>query len=499
MSTGPQNAYDTIIVSKNKPEGEKEAEGFTPRNALPRSPTQPTTKPASPPEPNVTTPPTKHCTPDSISMAPRKKATKLSITAESLEATHTDDEGTSKPASKPTDTLTDQENSGINMEPNLENILKVMQSVHDVLLQNVVRSNEKADARNKLTWAIEHVKAMSIPTQSRPEENTCYKEIISELAEIKKAVKQTYAQAAQKAVTKVVAETTQTGKGLNACASGHKCGTDHAHATAQVKYEHDQARSEKAKKDIILTTREASDAMKEKIANIEEEAITKNLQELIQQNATTANVKIQSTRKLAKYAVRIRCHTENDAKQIKELNWNEILEGATVMNTEYGIVVHGVSKRLMANIEEFITNMERANHIKVRRVTLLRRNARNPDAPTQSIVIFMESPEDANKCIDNAVIIEKRIYGAQRYTPQCQIKQCFNCQAYGHKADTCIKKAICGKCAQEHETRKCASEEMKCANCKNAHLAWSHQCPKRKEISQNMETRRAEIPPSFPC
>ena len=420
-----------------------------------------------------------------------------------ISAMRTGDEGISKTAPKPMDTPIDQMDSEITMEPTMENIIEVMQSVHDLLHEKVLRNEQKNNARNKMSWAIKYVKARCTPTtlQNTPEENAGYKEIITELAEIKKAVKQTYAQAVQKAEIKNVAVTSHTGETSHASATGHKHGTDHthAHATAQVNKEQDKCRSEEAKKDVILTTRDASDDMKKKIANIEEEAITKNLLELIQKDPRTANIKIQSTRKLAKHVVRIRCHTESDAKQIREVNWKELLEGTTVMNTEYGIVMHGVPKHLMSNIEEFKTNMECANHIKVRRVSPLRRNARNPDAPTQSIVIFMESPEEANKCIDDAVIIAARLHEAQRYIPQCQIKQCFNCQAYGHKADTCKKKTVCGKCAEEHETRKCTSEEMKCANCKNAHAAWSHECSKRKEISQKMETRRAEIPTSFSC
>jgi hypothetical protein len=42
-----------------------------------------------------------------------------------------------------------------NAEPNLENIFEAMQAVHDALLQTTLRSEHKADARNKMAWAIE--------------------------------------------------------------------------------------------------------------------------------------------------------------------------------------------------------------------------------------------------------------------------------------------------------------------------------------------------------
>jgi len=116
--------------------------------------------------------------------------------------------------------------------------------------------------------------------------------------------------------------------------------------------------------------------------------------------------------------VRIRCQNERDATKLRELNWKEILGGVTVMRREYGIVIHGVPKRFMENIEEFMENFEEANEIKVKRVTLLTKNTRNPDAPTQSIVIFTESLEGANKCLDDTVIIERRLFQVERYKPQ---------------------------------------------------------------------------------
>ena len=212
------------------------------------------------------------------------------------------------------------------------------------------------------------------------------------------------------------------------------------------------------------------------------------MQNLIQQDDATANVTIKSIRKLAKHVVRIRCHTESDATKLRQLKWEEILGGATIVKTEYGIIIHGVPKNLMENTEELMANIECVNQIKVKRIAPLIKHARNPDAPTLSIIIFTETPEEANKCIDDIVVIERTLYNADKYTPQCQIKQCFNCQVFGPKADTCKRKPKCGRCAQEHETRNCTSEELACANCDDAHVAWHHECSRRQEIAQKMET-----------
>lgn len=487
---------EAIIVCNGPPEEELKSDGFAPKNNLTRSPPQALAKPTLSLQPNVITPPTKYSEPGDINKAPKKKDTKLAVVPMGIGAMGTVHEGPSKPDFKPAETSAGEAIIEFNMDPTLENILKAMQGVEEALSQNTLRSGQKAEARSKMAWLIKHAETLiekvddaSAP-QRKPEEEACHKEIMTELAEIKKAVKQTYAQAAQKAVAIDTHPAVHTGKTHPTCTTDHECEAD---------LNQDKARNEQAKRDIVITARGASDDTKKKIENAEEEEITDSLQELIQQSASAAGIKVQGIRKLAKHVVRIRCHTESDAKQIRELNWDELLEGAAVMETEYGIVVHGVPKHKMTNIEEFMANIERLNGIKVKRVALLRKNTRSTESPTQSIIIFMGSPEEANKCINDAVIIGRRRHGANRYTPQCQIRQCFNCQVYGHKADVCKKKPVCGKCAQEHETRNCVSEELRCTNCKGVHTAWSHECPRRQEIAQKMEMRKSKIPTKFSC
>jgi hypothetical protein len=154
------------------------------------------------------------CAPPNVPMAPKKKESTLTtkprsvnttnITQSSTQIDETSSVDKSKLARTSKKATADQMN---NVEPNLENILETMQAIHDALLQTILRSEQKTDARNKMAWAIESIKAMSgklvdIPIPQRmPEESISHKEIMIELAEIKKAVKQTYTQTAQKAMT----------------------------------------------------------------------------------------------------------------------------------------------------------------------------------------------------------------------------------------------------------------------------------------------------------
>ena len=162
------------------------------------------------------------------------------------------------------------------------------------------------------------------------------------------------------------------------------------------------------------------------------------------------------------------------------------------------IVLHGVSKHAIDferdKSEEIIARIEDANHgIKIRKVKPLTKQPRNPNAPTQSIIISMKHSEEADKCIIGRMNIKRRWFRPERYTPQCRLNQCFNCQGYGHKANLCTRKTRCGKCAQEHDTRKCESETIQCANCKDSHHAWHQECPNRQRRKEQTEREKAEI------
>src|SRR5439155_7434167 len=75
--TEPKIMNDTIAVTRNQPEEEKEANYFAPKNTIPRTPSKWVAKPTLPPPSDVTTPSTKYNKPEDISRGPKKKDNKL--------------------------------------------------------------------------------------------------------------------------------------------------------------------------------------------------------------------------------------------------------------------------------------------------------------------------------------------------------------------------------------------------------------------------------------
>ena len=50
-------------------------------------------------------------------------------------------------------------------------------------------------------------------------------------------------------------------------------------------------------------------------------------------------------------------------------------------------------------------------------------------------------------------------------------KRCFLCQGYGHISKSCKNKVTCGRCAGGHNTRACTSDNIRCSNCGEKHVA----------------------------
>jgi len=234
-------------------------------------------------------------------------------------------------------------------------------------------------------------------------------------------------------------------------------------------------------------------------------------------NRTKAkDVTIRNMQKLPGKMVRIVCDDEESAKKLRSLQWENLIPGSALVVQEYGIVIHGVPVRTLdarsmpqEHMREII---QRSNNINVSRITPLTKKPRNPEAPTQSIVVFTKSAREANNAIEDGICIEwknvetleltSRTYDAKRYNSQHQIRQCFKCQTYGHKAETCTRKAACGRCAEAHDTRKCTQpegEKAKCIHCGNDHPAWHHDCPRRQQEHAKLKTLIETMPTSFQC
>jgi len=438
------------------------------------------------------TPPRQHACPTSPPRAPSKPAHRAT---EPSDFADTDDEAcntqaTSSPrkGEKPTniiqalctirDKLTAMRTSGSNNAAKAD----ILATLHEAIN---MAANQKRENGTELNPALEP--NMSDRRISNIEKDV--KEIKEAILNIGAAKPKTWAQIA--------------------ASPGMNSGTSEIRLEVAKRERLEKAKKERAKTEVVITLRDASSDIRQHLEPMHEKAIAETLQQGIRDRLASigaADVKIRGVRKASKHILKVLCETEKDANTIQELKWESILDGATTLKPAYGVVIHGVPKcdidTTMQNQEEIKACLESINDIKVIRTTPLMRKVRNTNAPTQSIIVFTERPEEADYCIIDGVRIENRIYPAERYVPQCQVRQCYNCQGYGHRADACTKAPKCGKCAQEHETRKCNNsqdETLVCAQCRGPHTAWHHECPKRRKESERLELMRATTPLTFIC
>jgi hypothetical protein len=270
----------------------------------------------------------------------------------------------------------------------------------------------------------------------------------------------------------------------------------------------EKLKKERAKTEVTISTRSATDDVQRDIDALKEKDLTKLLEEHIHRCLKAQGkqeVSIKRVWKVAKHVVKIQCNSMEDAALVKELNWEELLTGAQIAVPMYGLVVHGAPKHDIdvrnGDIKEVKENIESANQITVKHARPLMRKPRNSEAPTESIVIFTEHIDEANACINDGLRVGRRILHVERYAPQYQIRQCFRCQGYGHRAENCTRDARCGKCGSNHETHKCSQDNktVSCAHCQGSHTAWHHSCPRRQKEVERLEILRATLPPHFQC
>ena len=105
------------------------------------------------------------------------------------------------------------------------------------------------------------------------------------------------------------------------------------------------------------------------------------------------------------------------------------------------------------------------------------------------LIFTFRSVADAEEARLHGIVIAGAIHPAEIYNRECRMRQCSNCQGYGHFSTRCTNKTECGRCVHDHNTSlKNKFEPLcletysdKCANCGQGHSSWSKLCPFRKK------------------
>ena len=72
------------------------------------------------------------------------------------------------------------------------------------------------------------------------------------------------------------------------------------------------------------------------------------------------------------------------------------------------------------------------------------------------------------------------VYKVEEFRQPISVRQCFNCQCFGHSAQDCKSKQKCVICGENHSHKGCPKKEAKqpkCAHCSGPHVASYKGCP----------------------
>jgi hypothetical protein len=168
---------------------------------------------------------------------------------------------------------------------------------------------------------------------------------------------------------------------------------------------------------------------------------------------------------------------------------------AFVYMPTWGVVVHDVNVR-SPGINRASEEIPQDRVIK----DLLAANSHNwgeaDMRKSGSLIVEFTSPVPANVAIDKGVLWDCDSLKAILYDRAARVRQCFNCQQYGHIGSTCANTVKCVYCAEGYQSRDCPRKdsstlESKCANCEGAHAAWSTECEaRRQEVDKVAELSR---------
>jgi hypothetical protein len=182
----------------------------------------------------------------------------------------------------------------------------------------------------------------------------------------------------------------------------------------------------------------------------------------------------------------MRCH---------RLVWvKHLWKGSEVRLPSWGVVVHGVNVKslgvntpgeLATRKQEIMKlllteNLYQWGEAEITQISWLML----PEGKKSgSLIVEFALPTTANQAIDTGTLWDSEVLATVKYDRAARIRQCHNCQRYGHIGTTCSNPTRCVFCAAQHHSRDCQDKknatliERKCANCGGAHNGWSKRCP----------------------
>ena len=152
--------------------------------------------------------------------------------------------------------------------------------------------------------------------------------------------------------------------------------------------------------------------------------ITERCQHTIEKTSIS-DIKLQEINRFSN-DICIRYATEEQAEQLRVIDWDEAFKGMKIHEPKYGIVINGVPIDELDLDPKTIKSLEAGNNLPsgtISKVTFLRRKDKEPSIKSKhcSIVIYFNDCHTINKYITNGCYTDYLHYQPEHFVPQFQI------------------------------------------------------------------------------
>lgn len=177
---------------------------------------------------------------------------------------------------------------------------------------------------------------------------------------------------------------------------------------------------------------------------------------------------------------------KHKSSQISENFYNKLKE-KSLPNLKISMNTIKNNKLILFNIpkeitdEEILKEVKNEEELKYSEIDIIKSFNTQPES--RHVVIAVDNFTNQQLLKKGRILIDYNSIRIQKYI---NIKRCYKCQSFGHYANNCKRKEVCGKCTGSHDTRLCTATTTKCANCGEDHPSFSVLCKQYKLYKQKV-------------
>jgi hypothetical protein len=179
-----------------------------------------------------------------------------------------------------------------------------------------------------------------------------------------------------------------------------------------------------------------------------------------------------AVRKLKSGDLAVHVNSSRAKKEMEEtIKWvKRIAPAAVVQKTTWPVLVHGVrvADYPRSAGEKNARRIETENNrlhpgLKIKDIRWL--GYVEGEKEYASLIMRIDSATQANRLIQEGVVMRYDLKNAETYDPKYRVTQCFKCQQYGHISPDCTSQQRCGFCGGQHITEQCAEKSQTISKC----------------------------------